>query len=112
MALKILEKHSEMSINKETFITDAIILAKVKHGEDETKMAETITEKLKSRYVWKNRGKKWVQSCLTCGWTKFQWNEIVTKIDSSLGFNVQPVQGTLLDANYDGFRFTIYANFF
>ena len=31
MVIKILEKHSEMSSDMENFITDAIILAKVKH---------------------------------------------------------------------------------
>ena len=48
-------------------------------------------------------------SCMTCGWTMYQWNAIVTKSETCLGFDVEPIQGTLLDANDDGFRFFIYA---
>ena len=46
---------------------------------------------------------------MTCGWTMYQWNAIVTKSETCLGFDVEPIQGTLLDANDDGFRFFIYA---
>ena len=46
MGVKINRKHSKMSSKMKTFITDPIIIAKVKHSGGLSKMAETLTDKL------------------------------------------------------------------
>ena len=44
------DKHSNMPLRMENFMTDAIILAKIKHSGDLNKMAKSVIDKLVDCY--------------------------------------------------------------
>ena len=78
--------HSKM----ELFITDAIVISNLKHAGNLNKMAGCIVKKLDDRYGGSI------------------WNAIVTKAGSESGFLVQYKPGTCLEAQYEGYDFTIF----
>ena len=90
MAVRILKKHELMHSKMELFITDAIIISNLKHAGNLNKMASSIVKKLDDRYGGSI------------------WNAIVTKAGSESGFLVQYKPGTCLEAQYEGYDFTIF----
>ena len=91
LVVRIDGKHSNMSSRMESFITDAIIIAKLKHSEDVNKMAEAITEKLDDCY---------------CG----TWNTIVYKDTTDTGYHIRTCSGTYIQVNHQGLNFTVFKN--
>ena len=90
MGVKINRKHSKMSSKMETFIIDAIIVAKVKHsGGNLSKMAESITDKLDDRFGG-------------------DWHALVKKSGCKTGYNVKPRSGTFIHVTHDGHVFTVF----
>ena len=84
--IKITQKNN-ITEKMETFITDTIILAKLRHYKDSNKMVSMIRQKLTEC----NGG---------------NWNIIFYKAESKLHFNVRTI--VFLEAIYDGFKFFIF----
>ena len=85
--IKIIRKHN-ITEKMETFITDTIILAKLRHYEDSNKMLSVIRQKL----IKCNGG---------------NWNIIFFKTESKIKACVRPIT-MLLEAIYDGFIFFVF----
>ena len=90
MEVKIVKKHESMQSTTERFITDTIITAHLKHSDNLNQMAGNIVEKLDN----------WLGGST--------WNAIVTKSGSESGFLVQYKPGTCLEAEHEGYDFTIF----
>jgi hypothetical protein len=85
--IKIIQKHQNITEKMETFITDTIILAKLRHYKDSNKMVSVIRQKL-TEY---NGG---------------NWNIIFHKAESKLMASVRQI--AFLQAIYDGFKFIVF----
>ena len=90
MAVRIFKKHESMLPSTEQFIADAIITAQLKYSENLNQMAGSIVEKLDA----------WLGGST--------WNAIITKSGTEAGFLVQYKPGTCLEAEYEGYDFTIF----
>ena len=84
--IKIIQKH-KITEKMETFITDTIILAKLRHYKDSNKMVSVIRQKVTER----NGG---------------NWNIIFYKTGSKLMAHVGQI--AFLEAIYDGFNFFVF----
>ena len=80
---------SDMSTKMESFIIDAIIVAKFKHSEDLIKMAISIKAKLENHY---------------CGY----WNVFVKTIGSETGYCIRKTSGTCIQVSDEDHRFTVF----
>ena len=89
MAVTINMKHSNMSSRMETFITDAIVMAKLKHCGDLNLMATSIMEKLVDRY-------------------EGNWNTIILEAISEFGHSVSGCSGSYIDATHQDCRYVIF----
>ena len=87
--IKIIQKNQKITEKMETFITDTIILAKLRHDKDSNKMVSVIRQKL-TEY---NGG---------------NWNIIFYKAGSKLKASV--INIAFLEAIYDGFKFIVFQN--
>ena len=85
--IKIIQKHHTITETMKTFITDTIIMAKLRHDKDPSKMVSVIRQKL-TEY---NGG---------------NWNIIFYKAGSKLMFKVRNI--AFFEAIYDGFNFFIF----
>ena len=85
--IKIMQKHQSITETMKTFISDTIILAKLRHDKDSNKMVSVIRQKL-TEY---NGG---------------NWNIIFSKAGSKLMFKVRNI--AFFEAIYDGFNFFIF----
>ena len=90
MEVTIVKKHESMQSTTEQFIADAIIIAHLKNPENINQIAGSIVEKLDD----------WIGGNT--------WNAIVTKSGSESGFTVQYKPGTCLEAEHEGYDFTIF----
>ena len=87
--IKVIQKHKNITEKMETFITDTIILAKLRHDKDSNKMLSVIRQKL-TEY---NGG---------------NWNIIFHKAGSNLMASVRTT--AFFEAIYDGFTFFVFQN--
>ena len=90
--LKVNEKDSLMSSEMEEFITDTIIIAKVKNSGDTFKMAEAIRKKLDEHFGG-------------------MWTVLVIKKDNS-GWAINGIRwnGTYIDVDHGAHSYTIFRN--
>ena len=89
--VQIIQKSQFVSEKMETFITDTIIMARLRHYEDSNQMMSAVRQKLKE-YYWGN------------------WNIIFQKAGSKEEFVVKQhfLSGYWLKAKYDGFNFFVF----
>ena len=89
--IQIIQKSQFVSEKMETYMTDTIIMARLRHFEDSNQMMAAVRQKLKE-YFWGN------------------WNIIFQKAGSKKEFVVKQhyLCGYWLEAKYDGFNFFVF----
>ena len=90
--LKVIKKAAEMPPTMEEFITDTIIIAKVKNGGDMVKMADAIKKKLDEHFGG-------------------MWTVFVIKKDNA-GWAIRGISGTgtFIDVDHGAHTYVIFKN--
>ena len=88
LGVNVLRKDSEMLMETESFIMDAIVVETLKHSGNSNLLAKAISEKLTNQYGG-------------------NWSVIIGKI-ANTGFFGSKVQGSQIDLTYDGHAYAVF----
>ena len=91
LGVNVLRKDSEMLMETESFIMDAIVIEKLKHSGNFSELARAISEKLTNQYGG-------------------SWSVIIVKSPTppDFGFWIYKVQGSKIDLTYDGHAYAVF----
>ena len=91
LGVNVLRKDSEMPMETESFIIDAIVVETLKHSGNSNVLSKAIFEKLTNQYG---------------GY----WSVIIVKspIPPDFGFYISKVQGSQIDLTYDGYAYAVF----
>ena len=91
LGVNVLRKDSEMLMETESFIMDAIVVETLKNSGNSNEIARAIYEKLTNQYG---------------GY----WSVIIVKspIPPDFGFYISKVQGSQIDLTYDGYAYAVF----
>ena len=91
LGVNVLRKDSEMLMETESFIMDAIVVETLKHSGNSNELSRAIYEKLTNQYGG-------------------NWSVIIVKspIPPDFGFCVSRVQGSQIDLTYDGHAYAVF----